>query len=39
MEEDEMDETCSIHREKRNAHKMLLGNAEGERPLERPSHR
>jgi hypothetical protein len=36
---DEMDETCSIYREKRNAHKMLLGKPEEERPIERPSHR
>jgi hypothetical protein len=39
MKDDEMDETCSVHREKRSAHKILLGNPEGERPFERPSHR
>jgi hypothetical protein len=37
--EDEMDKVCSIHWEKRNAEKVLVGKPEGRRPLGKPRHR
>jgi hypothetical protein len=31
-----MDRECSTNGEKRNAYRILVGKAEGKRPLERP---
>jgi hypothetical protein len=35
VKEDEMGGTCSRHGEKRNAYRILVGKAEGKRPLGR----
>jgi hypothetical protein len=37
--ENEMGEACSIHDEKRNTYRILVGKPERERPLGRPSCR
>jgi hypothetical protein len=34
-----MGRACSIHGEKRNAYRVLVGKLEGKRPLERPRRR
>jgi hypothetical protein len=34
-----MGETCSTHREMRNAYKILFGKCEGKRPLGKPERR
>jgi hypothetical protein len=34
-----MGRACSTNREKRNAHKILVGKSEGKRPLGRPRRR
>jgi hypothetical protein len=39
VKEDEMGKACSTNREKRNAYRMLVGKAEGNRPLGRPRRR
>jgi hypothetical protein len=36
INEDEMDRACSTNEEKRNAYRILVGKAEGKRPLRRP---
>jgi hypothetical protein len=35
MKEDEMNRTCRMHGEKRNASRILVGKPEGKRPLGR----
>jgi hypothetical protein len=37
--EDEMGRACSTNRENRNAYRILVGMAEGKRPLGRPRRR
>jgi hypothetical protein len=39
VKEDEMGRACSTNREKRNAYRILVGKAEGKRPIGRPRHR
>jgi hypothetical protein len=39
VKEVEMDMTCSMHEEKRNAYRILVGKPERKRPLRRPRHR
>jgi hypothetical protein len=39
VKEDEMVRACSTNGEKRNAYRILVGMAEGKRPLGRPRHR
>jgi hypothetical protein len=34
-----MDEACSVHRETRNAYKILVGKPDGKRPPGRPKQR
>jgi hypothetical protein len=36
---DEMSRECSMHGQKRDAYRILVGNTEGKRPLGRPRHR
>jgi hypothetical protein len=37
--DDEMERACSLHGEKMNAYRTLVGNEEGKRPVERPGSR
>jgi hypothetical protein len=39
VKDDEMDRSCSMHGEKRNAYRISVGQTEGRRPLGRPKHR
>jgi hypothetical protein len=39
VKEDELGRTCSTNGGKRNAYRILVGNPEGKRPLERPRHK
>jgi hypothetical protein len=39
VKDDEMGRACSTNGEKRNAYRILVGRAEGKRPLGRPRHR
>jgi hypothetical protein len=34
-----MDKACSMHREKKNAYRILVGKPEGKRPLGRSKHK
>jgi hypothetical protein len=36
VKEDEVGRVCSTNGEKRNAYRILVGNSEGKRPLQRP---
>jgi hypothetical protein len=39
VKEDEIGRACSTNVEMRNAYRILVGKAEGKRPIERPKHR
>jgi hypothetical protein len=39
VKEDEMGRTCIAYGEQRNAYRILMGKAEGKKPLGRPRHR
>jgi hypothetical protein len=38
VKEDDTGRACSTNGEKRNAFRLLVGKAEGKKPLERPIH-